>query len=99
MTLCKSPAEANHQTCLLPDHCSFEEYINVKNKAMFQLKHRLARLKTSQPQTSIPDVTPSNHPTFGESTNPGLLLDEEIVVDINGVCNGKPEKGNKALHA
>lgn len=69
----------------------------MQNKAMFQLKHRLARLKTSQPQTSIP--TPSNHPTFDESINPELLLDEEIEVDANGVCDGKPEKGNKALRA
>lgn len=53
---------------------------------MFQLKHRLARLKSSQPRESIPTsntVTP--------------FADEEVEVEAE--CDGKPEEGNKTLRA
>lgn len=61
---------------------------------MFQLKHRLARLRVSQPVAAItPTVTDSSE--LADATGSTLHTDEEVVVDANGVCDGKPESGNK----
>lgn len=65
---------------------------------MFQLKHRLARLKVSQPVASMsPTVAPgSDSPDVAGST---LHVDEEVIVNVNGICDGKPEAGNKTIRA
>jgi hypothetical protein len=57
---------------------------------MFQLKHRLARLKTSQPPNSIPNIDQADESAFA---------DEEVLIDQQGICDGKPDEGNKAVRA
>ena len=66
---------------------------------MFQLKQRLARLKTSQPHDSIPDALPTSGPAGIPATTPATFDDEEVVLDKDGICDGKPEEGNKTLRA
>jgi len=62
---------------------------------MFQLKHRLARLRVSQPVAAItPTVT-----ELADATGSTLHTDDEVVVDADGVCDGKPESGNKSIRA
>jgi hypothetical protein len=93
VTSCSSAVDKGHRTCSIPEHRKLEEYNAVHNKAMFQLKHRLARLKTSQPTEAIPD-------TAAQSLNAVTTLDdEEILIDQDGICDGKPDKGNKAVRA
>ena len=53
---------------------------------MFQLKHRLVKLKIIQPD---------ERSDIGEDS----LANEEVEVDQNGVCDGKPDTGNQASHA
>jgi hypothetical protein len=95
VTTCSSFAESGHRTCSQEEHRAFEDYNLEKNKAMFQLKRRLARLNTSQPLNSLP----ANEPSQDQSANFGLFDDEEIVVDKVAGCEGKPEEGNQTLHA
>jgi len=54
---------------------------------MFQLKERLARLRTSQPRESIPEASDD------------IGQDEEVLVDNDGVFDEKPEEGNQTLRA
>jgi len=65
----------------LKEHRELENFNSEKNKAMFQLKERLARLRTSQPRESIPDASDD------------IGQDEEVLIDIDGVCDGRPEEG------
>lgn len=53
---------------------------------MFQLKRRLVKLKIIQPD---------ERSEMGEEP----LADEEIEVDQDGVCDGKPDTGNQASRA
>ncbi|PPQ79909.1 hypothetical protein CVT26_004187 [Gymnopilus dilepis] len=92
VTTCSDLAEAGHRTCTIKSHRSLEEYNSEHNKAMFQLKHRLARLSTSQPSDSIPTA---------EADTP--FSDEEVVVEQpeqpDPQCDGKSEEGNLKLRA
>ncbi|KAF8967356.1 hypothetical protein BDZ97DRAFT_1916953 [Flammula alnicola] len=88
VTTCSEYAEEGHRTCKLPLHRNLEDYNAEQQKAMFQLKQRLARLRTSQPRESIPEA--------GDDT---IGQDEEILIDKDGVCDGKPEEGNQTLRA
>ena len=36
---------------------------------------------------------------LADATGSTLHTDEEVVVDANGVCDGKPESGNKSIKA
>jgi len=81
------------------EHRELEDFNVTRNKAMFQLKQRLARLKTSQPRDSIPDTLPTSGPVQISATTPAIFDDEEVVLDKDGVCDGKPEEGNKTLRA
>ncbi|KAF8957712.1 hypothetical protein BDZ97DRAFT_2078966 [Flammula alnicola] len=87
VTACSEYADEGHRTCSLKEHRELENYNSEKNKAMFQLRERLARLRTSQPRESIP--------VAGDD----IGLDEEVLVDNNGICDGKPEEGNQTLRA
>ncbi|KAF9544131.1 hypothetical protein CPC08DRAFT_730331 [Agrocybe pediades] len=95
VTTCKNMADSGHRTCSLKDHRQIENYNAEHNKAMFQLKHRLAKLKTSLAAASLPTT----------SCDSNALVDEEeeleVVIDQDGrlECDGKPDKGNKALKA
>lgn len=53
---------------------------------MFQLKHRLVKLKIIQPD---------ERSDMGEDS----LADEEVEVDQDGVCDGKPDTRNQASRA
>jgi len=98
VTTCSDAAEETHRTCSHPEHRRLESYNDLRNKAMFQLKHRLARLKTSQPQASLPEVGTTEH-----AATP--FNDEEVVLDEDGTevteecCDGKPDEGNNKLRA
>jgi hypothetical protein len=87
VTTCSEHAEEGHQTCSLKEHRELENFNSEKNKAMFQLKERLARLRTSQPRESIPDASD----VIGQ--------DEEVLIDNDGVCDRKPEEGNRTVRA
>ena len=83
----------------MKEHRELEDFNATCNKAMFQLKQRLARLKTSQPRDSIPDALPTSGPAGIFATTPATFDDEEVVLDKDGICDGKPEEGNKTLRA
>ncbi|KAJ3520707.1 hypothetical protein NMY22_g12634 [Coprinellus aureogranulatus] len=85
---CKADSEPGHRTCSLPEHRTLESHLREENKAMFNLKRRLARLGAKTPQVE----------------NPNTILDEqdddEVQIDQSGVCEGgKPDTGNKGLKA
>ncbi|KAF4623949.1 hypothetical protein D9613_001395 [Agrocybe pediades] len=88
ITTCSCPAEKGYRTCADGEHRRLEDYNSEKEKAMFQLKERLARLRTSQPREGIPQGA--------EDTG----RDEEVIIDQDGVCDtDKPEEGNQKLRA
>ena len=94
----KSDGKQKSKTCSLPEHRKLEVNNNLRNKAMFQLKHHLAHLRVSQPIMSItPTVAPgSDSLDVAGST---LHIDKEVIVNVNGICNGNPEAGNKTIRA
>jgi hypothetical protein len=94
VTTCSERAEEGHRTCNIRDHRELEDYNTTQNKAMFQLKHRLARLKASQPRDSMPEI-----PAKGDAAPEPVFDDEEVTIDSTGVCDGKPEEGNRTLRA
>ena len=55
---CNAKAEVGFRTCATPEHRKLEVYHHQQGKAMFQLKHRLQRLKVSQTHDSLA-TTPS----------------------------------------
>lgn len=87
VTSCVEYAEEGHRTCRLKEHRDLENYNSEKNRAMFQLKDHLAQLRTLQPRESIP--------VGGDDTG----LDEEVILNKNSICDGKPEEGNQTLQA
>ena len=99
VTTCSNPAEVEYRTCNVKEHRELEDFNVTRNKAMFQLKQQLARLKTSQPRDSIPDTLPTSGPAGIPATTPATFDDEEVVLDKDGICDGKPEEGNKTLRA
>jgi hypothetical protein len=93
VTTCSEYAEEGHRTCDINDHRELENYNATQNKAMFQLKLRLSRLKVSQPCDSIPEI-PAN-----DTAPAPVFADEEVMIDSAGICDGKSEQGNKSLRA
>ncbi|KAF9539067.1 hypothetical protein CPC08DRAFT_771030 [Agrocybe pediades] len=89
VTSCTLSAEPHHRTCSIREHRALEDYNSEQNKAMFQLKRRLARLKTSQPRDAVPDSELGDAP----------FNDEEVLIDKNGDCTDKPDEGNRSLRA
>lgn len=74
----------------------------MENKGMFQLKHRLARLKVSQPNDSyadLPDLVEVDDNTEDRGQGSSAHNDEEVVIDANGICDGKSDKGNTTVRA
>ena len=55
---------------------------------MFKLKERLQRARC-QPRDAIPSHNPNVAPHN----------DEELEIDTNGICDGKPEAGNTTVRA
>ena len=96
VTSCTAKVEVGYRTCSETDHRQLEDYNNMQNKAMFQLKHHLARLKVLQPEDPYSDIV--NEPAdAGQGSD--AHMDEEVLIDMNRVCDGKSEKGNKTVRA
>lgn len=99
---CNNPTESDgmhkSNTCSLPEHRKLEVNNDLRNKAMFQLKHRLARLRVSQPVAAITPTTIGSS-ELADAAGSTLHTDEEVIVDADGVCDGKPEYGNKLIRA
>ena len=97
---CPNPTESDgkhkSKTCSLPEHRKLEANNDLRNKAMFQLKHRLARLRVSQPVAAI---TTTGSSELADTAGSTLHTDDEVIVDADGVCDGKPEYGNKSIRA
>jgi len=82
---------------------------------MFQLKRRLERLKVSQLHDSLSlgslseaaqphesGVTSSSNDNDDSADDPADAEghgDDEIAIDTNGICDGKPETGNRTVRA
>jgi hypothetical protein len=73
---------------------------------MFQLKRRLERSKLSQTHDSLSTNTSENiagvlpDVDLGADSPEGSgVLDEELTVDASGICDGKPEAGNRTVRA
>ncbi|KAJ6479711.1 hypothetical protein C8R45DRAFT_1101158 [Mycena sanguinolenta] len=97
----------------------------TSRKAMFQLKHRLERLKVSQTHDSIstgshvmardrmagmtdeqdgellPNLidAPTDEEDETEVEGLGPTEDEDVEIDADGICDGKPETGNRTVRA
>ena len=91
---CPNPTESDGKrklkTCSLPEHRKLEINNDLRNKAMFQLKHRLARLRVSQPVAAIAPTTIGSS-ELADAVGSTLHTDEEVIVDADGICDGKPE--------
>ncbi|KAJ7172783.1 hypothetical protein C8R43DRAFT_874068 [Mycena crocata] len=118
VTNCEHDADTGFRTCSLPEHRSLESYHYLQGKAMFQLKHRLERLKASQTHDSL-SAGETSRPTRMNDELDGDLLpdlidvpidntelegsgadaDEDVEIDANGICDGKPETGNRTVRA
>ncbi|KAJ7190873.1 hypothetical protein GGX14DRAFT_579467 [Mycena pura] len=120
VTDCEQDAERGFRTCVLPEHRSLESYYYLQGKAMFQLKHRLERLKVSQPHDSrsLGSKSPLQERVVDEQSGQllpahdeaatvedesfegaGADADEDVVIDADGICDGKPETGNRTFRA
>ena len=107
---CTATTEAEFRTCVDPEHHKLETYYNQHGKAMFQLKHQLEHAKISQTHDSLhpsgddddnianlADVDEDDD-NLGEGS--GVRGDDgDTLVDENGVCDGKPDSGNKYVRA
>ncbi|KAF7341033.1 hypothetical protein MSAN_02089100 [Mycena sanguinolenta] len=125
VTNCNNNAQPGFRTCTITDHRALESYHYLQGKAMFQLKHRLERLKVSQTHDSIstssnitvhdrmagmtdkddgellPDLVdaPMDEEDETEVEGLGRAEDEDVEIDSNGICDGKPETGNRTVRA
>ncbi|KAJ6448452.1 hypothetical protein C8R45DRAFT_850345 [Mycena sanguinolenta] len=125
VTNCDHNAEPGFRTCSVAEHRSLESYHYLQGKAMFQLKHRLERLKVSQTHNSIstgshvtardrmagmtdkqdgellPDLidAPTDEEDETEVEGLGPTEDEDVEIDADGICDGKPEPGNRTVRA
>jgi hypothetical protein len=105
---CDTPAAASHKTCSNAEHRAVEEQLQRHDHAYFQLTERLRRAggqtndslgrNTLRPQDSraaaaLHAISAHLAPSFEEG--PGIGDDAELVMDINGHCEGKSEAGNR----
>ncbi|KAF8233107.1 hypothetical protein L208DRAFT_1422992 [Tricholoma matsutake] len=82
VTSCTAKANDGYRTCSLPSHCQLESYKDEQNKAMFQLKHRLAHLKLSQP-----DPSSNLSDSLDNAAHASLpYSDEPVLIDVNELC-------------
>ncbi|KAF7292669.1 hypothetical protein MIND_01165100 [Mycena indigotica] len=97
---CSEPASTGYRTCAEPTHRWLETYHELAGKGMFQLKRRLQRAQTSQPNDALSSGV--TEPDSDEETLEGDGADsnEDIELDVNTiVCDGKPETGNRIVRA
>jgi hypothetical protein len=99
VTLCEDATEPGFRTCTSPDHRQIELAYDQRGKAMFQLKHRLERLKLSQPSDSLPTIPRLSQDEDLQPDDETDFADGEGVFDLTGYCEDKPEGGNRAVRA
>ena len=87
VTTCSRSVELNFQTCSLPEHRKLENIGLEQYTALFQLRRRLDKLKTSHVEDSV------------ESPLATLHADELVEVDAHAECAGKSPEGNIKLRA
>jgi hypothetical protein len=99
---CTQKHVPNFKTCNDKEHRMCEEYYKKMGKAMFQLKSRLERNKTSQPPSSIPpnsadqsakDTTIPLEDSVTESFNESEFMDlkdEHVLVGADGGLETNP---------
>ncbi|KAJ7718060.1 hypothetical protein B0H16DRAFT_1797918 [Mycena metata] len=122
-TMCERNSETGFCTCPDPEHHHLKSYHYLQGKAMFQLKHRLKRLKVSQTHDSLApgsrtspncmadkgdgDLMPElvdarqddDEDDEGAAEGHGVDADEDVEIDVAGICEGKPETGSKTVRA
>ncbi|KAH6871949.1 hypothetical protein BKA70DRAFT_1484028 [Coprinopsis sp. MPI-PUGE-AT-0042] len=86
---CKSNSDEGFCTCSIQEHRAFETWLNVENKAMFQLHQRLKRLGVSQPDD------PHSLDSAVDDAELGIMgtrqhIEDGFEVDQETICNGKP---------
>ncbi|KAL0057308.1 hypothetical protein AAF712_016055 [Marasmius tenuissimus] len=103
---CKNPLPTTkHRFCHehadyaqnIPDHKKVEDYLKLRGKAMFQLKHRLECLHTTQTHSSFTEDSLRNDSEGIEGT--GADEDEDVELDEDGICDEKSAKGNTQVKA
>lgn len=100
VTDCEAPVEPGFKTCLTQSHRDLESWLQHSSKAMFQLKRRLERVHATQTNDSFLTISPSTEPSAEEGLEgTGADGDEDVEVDADGVCDGKPDTGNKRVRA
>ncbi|EDR02633.1 uncharacterized protein LACBIDRAFT_332257 [Laccaria bicolor S238N-H82] len=87
VTTCSRSVELNFQTCSLPEHRKLENVGLEQYTALFQLRRRLDKLKTTHVEDSV------------ESPSATLHADELVEVDAHGECASKSPEGNIKLWA
>jgi hypothetical protein len=92
---CERKVEAGFRTCNLSEHRKLEDWLNAENKAMFQLRHRLARIGALHSSDSVSATENLDGGALGSTQH----ADEFVEVDNHGVCDGKPATGNKPSRA
>jgi hypothetical protein len=122
VTTCLALADTDFRTCADPEHRKLETYYKQQGKAMFQLKHRLERVKVSQTHDSLSPGDDNKHSSTAHAVDddqvPDLIEvdddedendfgegsgvqgdDDDVFIDQDGVCDGKPDTGNKSVRA
>jgi hypothetical protein len=107
VTSCSTVAEEGFRTCAVSEHRSLENRYLEQGKAMFQLKRRLERSKLSQTHDSLSTGAPqATRPAgIGDDEVDGEVIegpgvdDAEVTFDEGGICDGKPESGNRPIRA
>ncbi len=84
---CANDVESGFKTCNILQHRNLEVYDRMQGKAMFQLKRRLERVRAIQTNDAL------------SSTDAMPEADQEVYIDTDGLCDGKPETGNRKLRA
>ncbi|EPQ50066.1 hypothetical protein GLOTRDRAFT_108722 [Gloeophyllum trabeum ATCC 11539] len=98
---CGRPAQPGFDTCDEDDHRALETHKSQEGKAMFQLKRRLERLRTSQVHDSLPTTADSLEHTMIEPIE-GTGVGEDTETEVSNtdiLCDGKPSTGNRKIVA
>ena len=93
ITSCDRPVEQGYQTCTMPDHRALEKRGIEEHSAMFQLRKRLERRRT----TLIDDSMSPNQQEVDPLT--ALANDDAVEMEGSTSCAGKSETGNVRLRA
>ncbi|EIN06762.1 hypothetical protein PUNSTDRAFT_115259 [Punctularia strigosozonata HHB-11173 SS5] len=87
---CENNTSTGYQTCSEASHRALEAHRREAAKAVFQLKERLRRARTSQTHDSLSMDTASLPGSLdGVLEGAGLDEDEDVVVDDRGIHSGK----------